>query len=118
MSLKNTSITSRTPYLTILHYKLSIYDTWHAIYAIIRPCSGLHFWGTSGLLILRFQADKDEKDKAQLEKEQLVVKLTYDHIKDLKKSEAYGTTSRDDDDNLFTEGIDQGMLIYMLIVII
>lgn len=52
-------------------------------------------------------ADKDEKDKAQLEKEQLVVKLTYDHIKDLKKSEAYGTTSRDDDDNLFTEGIDQ-----------
>lgn len=57
------------------------------------------------------QADKDEKDKAQLEKEQLVVKLTYEHIKELKKSEAYGTTSKDDDDNLFTDGIDQGKFI-------
>jgi len=63
-----------------------------------------------------FKADKDEKDKAQLEKEQLVVKLTYEHIKELKKS-AMGASAKDDDDNLFTEGIDQGTLYYYYVYI-
>jgi len=48
-----------------------------------------------------------EKNKEQLEKEKLIVDLTFRHIKELKKEEGFGVKSTDDDDNLFTDGIEQ-----------